>query len=97
MSKRTPGPWQQNGSHVYGPDPERRLICQLHYDGNPEDDGNAALIVGASDLLEELRNAARAMRTLAEMVLGQNHTHRPEAIRLAERYEAAADRVEAKR
>ncbi len=25
----TPAPWQQNGSHFYGPDPDRELIGQM--------------------------------------------------------------------
>jgi len=51
MSKHTPGPWQRDGSHIYGPDPKRKLICQLHYDGAlSEEAGNESLIAAAPEL-----------------------------------------------
>lgn len=56
----TPGPWQANGSHFYGPDPDRRLIARLCYEGDSVDDCNQALILAAPDLLE----ACKHMHTL---------------------------------
>lgn len=51
--EHTPSPWQQNGSHVYGPDPMRRIICEMHYAGRgyqSEDAGNERLILSSPDL-----------------------------------------------
>lgn len=42
----TPGPWQVNGSHVYGPDPARHVVCQTLSDCGrlvPDRDAIAAL------------------------------------------------------
>lgn len=44
----TPGPWQVNGSHFYGPDPDRSLIGQMN--GGGPFDANLALIAAAPDL-----------------------------------------------
>ena len=55
--KYTKGPWQQNGSHFYGPDPERLLLGQLSYIGRGyqgESESNGRLILAAPDLLEAL-------------------------------------------
>jgi hypothetical protein len=39
LDKATPGTWQVNASHIYGPDPERLLIAQARYPlGDPYDD-----------------------------------------------------------
>ena len=46
----TLGPWQINGSHVYGVDPNRELICQVV---SLNEDRN--LIAAAHDLFEALR------------------------------------------
>lgn len=47
----TPGTWQANGSHVYGPDPERHLVAQvLSGDGRLVADRD--LIASAPDGLE---------------------------------------------
>ena len=55
--KHTPGPWQQNGSHIYGPDPKRYGIAQLMYADPLESDANARLIAAAPELLEALKRA----------------------------------------
>lgn len=53
----TEGPWQRNGSHIYGSDPERTLIAQvLGPDKNSFLD-NASLIVAAPALLEACKIA----------------------------------------
>lgn len=31
LAKAIDGPWQDNGSHIYGPDPLRLLIAQCYY------------------------------------------------------------------
>jgi hypothetical protein len=71
-AKATPGPMQQNGSHFYSPDPERRLIFRLCYEGDEQDDANG-------DLLKELRNTApfiiadlRKYRVLERAARGHN-------------------------
>jgi hypothetical protein len=51
VEKATPGDWQHHLSHVYGPDPERALICQFH---------NAPWLVSDRDAIVTLINAARA-------------------------------------
>ena len=59
----TPGPWQQNGSHIYGPDANNANhhwpVCQMWYHGKPSDDANARLIAAAPDLLEALRDVLK--------------------------------------
>ena len=57
-SKHTPGPWQQNGSHIYGADPQRNIVAQIHYIGRgyqEESAANESLILAAPDLLEALK------------------------------------------
>ena len=49
--KATEGPWQQNGSHIYGPDPQRLLVAQINYIGRGYQEESAAN--------EELLKAAR--------------------------------------
>ena len=46
--KWTPGPWQINGSHFYGPDPDRFLIG--HMNGGGPFDANLNLIAAAPDM-----------------------------------------------
>lgn len=57
----TPGPWQQNGSHIYGPDTNgRRVICQVSYFGGirkGEDRANEALLIASPDLLAACKEA----------------------------------------
>jgi len=60
----------------------------------PEAEANACLIVAALETLQELKDAARAMRNLAEMVLGANHAYRDEAIKIAERQESVVAKAE---
>jgi hypothetical protein len=62
----TPGPWQQDGSHIYGPDPLRRIILQVSYAGRGyqrEDAANERLLLAAPDLYEALKNAHRYIFT----------------------------------
>ena len=54
-AQHTEGPWQQNGSHIYGPEPTRRLICQMHYEGrDPEDRGNELVVLHAPEHLSQI-------------------------------------------
>lgn len=55
LAKATPGDWQANGSHVYGPDPDRELVCQ--FVNWPNDD---------RELIVFLRNNATHFATLEE-------------------------------
>lgn len=58
-SKHTPGPWQQEGSFIYGPDPLRFTICHMHYPGvrwKEESAANESLIKSAPDLLDALKS-----------------------------------------
>jgi hypothetical protein len=67
MSKFTPGPWQTNGSHIYGPDPERELVAQAHGDGEGAWStiggsrmcANRDLIAAAPDMYEALKTLER--------------------------------------
>jgi hypothetical protein len=62
IAQHTPGDWQQNGSHIYGPDPARVLICQVLYGGSYEEQcANARLILAAPKLLAALRTARTAV------------------------------------
>ncbi len=54
----TPAPWQQNGSHFYGPDPDRELIGQM-IGGQPSSDWN---------LIWYLRNNVPAILAQAERI-----------------------------
>jgi hypothetical protein len=59
-AQHTPGPWQTNGSHIYGPDPFRRLVAQaLSPDGRCLSDRD--LIAAAPELLEALIDAVEIM------------------------------------
>ena len=62
----TPGPWQQNGSHFYGPDPERRLIGHFSYAGDEQDDSNTGLVIVARTTLPAALRALDAARGEAE-------------------------------
>lgn len=64
----TEGPWQLNGSHVYGPDPERRLICQMHYHGTIEDEGNTALVLSAPELRAQRNELLAALKDLFKLI-----------------------------
>jgi hypothetical protein len=46
--------WQQNGSHIYTVDPERRLIARLCYEGDETDARLHSTLLAAPDLLEAL-------------------------------------------
>jgi hypothetical protein len=62
----TKGPWQQDGSHIYGPDPQRLIVCQMHYIGRgyqEESAANEELIKLARTVLPE---AVREIRRLRE-------------------------------
>ncbi len=51
------GPWQRDGSHIYGPDPNRHLICQIHYSGIPALDAEKErVLLAAPDLLEACKH-----------------------------------------
>lgn len=61
LDRATKGPWQVNGTHFYGPDPERALLGQMvGLPGGPFD-ANAALIALAPTL------AADVIRLTAEV------------------------------
>ena len=55
-AKHTPGPWQINGSHFYGPDPERILLghCIAGDSEGANMIANLHLIAAAPMLLEAL-------------------------------------------
>jgi hypothetical protein len=58
-AKHTKGPWQQEGSYIYGPDPLRLPVCQMRYLGRGYQEelaANESLIKAAPDLLEVLKN-----------------------------------------
>ena len=55
MNENTPGPWQQNGSHIYGPDPTRDLICRIAYPTPDEGDANGRLITAVTEMLAVLK------------------------------------------
>ena len=69
--KVTPGPWQQDGSHIYGPDPQRLLVCQVNYIGQgyqEESAANEALLKRVNvDLPAALLELAQAKHALAEL------------------------------
>lgn len=75
--KATPGDWQQNGSHIYGPDPQRLLVCQIHYIGRgyqEESAANEALIKRARTELPRLARFAKdAMEWLEDTVRLAEH------------------------
>jgi outer membrane protein TolC len=66
-TKHTPIPWTARGPHVYASD-EAELVAQMHnWQGEIEQEANAALIVRAvnnheslASALADLRNAGRA-------------------------------------
>ena|SRR5579864_9246688 len=90
MSEHTSAPWQQDGSHIYGPDPLRRIVCQLHYAGRgyqSEDADNGHLILAAPDLLEACRYMHKLLVDmghggLAGAILGENAIAKAEGKRL---------------
>lgn len=63
-TKFTPGPWQVNGSHIYGPDPSRELVAQAHASGEgawtsvggSRMVSNRNLIAAAPEMYEALRS-----------------------------------------
>ena len=55
----TPGEWQHHMSHVYGPDPDRQLVCQFR---------NAPWLVSDRDLIVTLRNALPELIAALEVV-----------------------------
>ncbi len=56
MSNTTPAPWQVDGSHVYGPDLARDLVCQVLTDhGRLVADRN--LIAAAPEIYAALKKA----------------------------------------
>ncbi len=71
----TPGPWQRNGSHIYGPDPDRLLICQaMDYPARSDNLIAAAPTLAATALAlmderdSERDAAARRVKSLSEQV-----------------------------
>ena len=55
----TPGEWQHHMSHVYGPDPDRQLVCQFR---------NGPWLVSDRDLIVTLRNALPELIAALEVV-----------------------------
>ncbi len=58
-AKHTPGPWQQDGSHIYGPDPQRTPVCQMIYPGRgyqEEAAANESLLKAAPAMLSALKS-----------------------------------------
>jgi hypothetical protein len=62
----TPLPWQINGSHIYGPDPERYLVAQF-LGGRLTDDRNYA--VHACNEYPALKAKAAALAAALEAVV----------------------------
>lgn len=56
LANATPGEWQHHMSHVYGPDPERELICKFR---------NGPWLVSDRDLIVALKNTAPSLITKA--------------------------------
>lgn len=58
-SKHTPGPWEQEGPYIHGPDPARLTVCYMFYIGRgyqEESAANESLIKSAPDLLDALKS-----------------------------------------
>jgi len=55
----TPGEWQHHMSHVYGPDPDRQLVCQFR---------NGPWLVSDRDLIVTLRNNLPTIIAALEVV-----------------------------
>ena len=69
LAKMTPGEWQSNGSHVYGPDPKRTLIAQFLYSQGAssfDQPGIVALVNAAPALLASAARAAELEAEVAE-------------------------------
>lgn len=76
----TPGTWQKNGSHIYGPDPERTPICQIIYPGRgyqEEAAANESLIKAAPDLLEACKAQHQAIDSLLARIIELDREFRP--------------------
>lgn len=67
-TKFTNGPWQVNGSHVYGPDPERKLLAQGCNQGSDEKFvpmvDNLRLIAAAPEMYEALKKAVYELNAI---------------------------------
>jgi hypothetical protein len=80
MTLFTPGPWQQNGSYIYGADPHRRIIAQCCYAGRghqQEDAANERLLLAAPELYEACKYMHQLLVDkghggLAGAILGEN-------------------------
>ena len=67
IEQAEPGNWQRHGSHIYGAEPNRRLICQMHYSGDQVTDGaNQDLIVRAKFCVGQLLDALTEAERRAE-------------------------------
>lgn len=62
----TPGEWQHHMSHVYGPDPDRQLVCQFR---------NGPWLVSDRDLIVTLRNALPELIAALEVVAAERAAH----------------------
>jgi hypothetical protein len=65
-AKHTAGPWQINGSHFYGPDPERILLghCVAGDSEGVDMVANLRLIAAAPDMLEALFRIDNAINNI---------------------------------
>jgi len=83
--KFTPAPWQRHQSHIYGPDPERRLIGQLRFEGDGDGEqylANQRIILAAPDLYEALESFISCMDRYGEMDEGCFYYNRMAATEL---------------
>ena len=66
--KFTKGPWQSNGSHIYGPNPDRYLIAVACNEGSDEKHtplvANRDLIAAAPEMYEALKKAVYELNTI---------------------------------
>lgn len=53
-ARATPGPWQSNGSHIYGPDPRRYMVAVACNEGASE---QATPLTNNRDLISRSRTA----------------------------------------
>lgn len=67
----TPHPWQAHGSHVYGPNPQRELVAQVH--GN-EGAAVAWSVIGGDRMIAN-RDLIVAAPELLNALMGLLHRH----------------------
>jgi hypothetical protein len=66
MSKFTPGPWNFNGSGVYGADGTTIADMETYYPA-PLDPNNGPLIAAAPELLEALEESTKQLKWFLEL------------------------------